>query len=306
MDLVRSFLAVAGGIALLAYAGDLLVRHAAAVAVRHHVPKTVVGAVVLGFGTSLPELFVSLIAALSGSSDIAIANVVGSNIANVGLILGIGALITALPVARKVTRVDLPVGLLAALFLVLVTQERPVIDRLLGAILLAAFAGYLVLTLRHTRAYRLEVPREDVQKGDSRAALWILVSLVGLAAGAQLLVWGGRNVADHFGVPERLIGLTLVAVGTSLPELAAMIAAARRSEVDLAVGNVVGSNIFNQLLVRGTTACVRTIPVNREIVAHDLPIMAVFGVLAFPFLSRGRRRGTAQGGVLCAAVAAVF
>ncbi|MDH3592937.1 MAG: calcium/sodium antiporter [Planctomycetota bacterium] len=305
MNIVLPVLAVVGGIGILAFAGDLLVRHAAAIAVRHHVPKAVVGAVILGFGTSLPEFFVSFAAALEGTTEIALSNVIGSNIANVGLILGVGGLLRALPVPRNVVRLDLPIGLLSTIFLLMWVQGAAPITRTAGFILLGGFLCYLWLTLRRTRTYRLNVDREVVEEPESRTIFWIVTGLVGLAGGAQVLVWGGVEIATAFNVSPRVIGLSLIAFGTSLPELAAMIAAARKGEIELAVGNIAGSNLFNLLFVLGATATFIEIPTTAVVVQRDIPIMGAFGVLAFPFLARDPwRLDRRQAGILLVAFVA--
>jgi len=293
--------AILGGIFLLVHAGDRLVHHAVVLAAAHHVPKAVVGAVIIGFGTSLPELFVSLTAAVQGQSDIAIANVVGSNIANVGIILGVGSLVVALPVQRSVIRSDLPLGVLATLLLLLWVGPAGEVSRVAGGVLLAAFGVYLWLALHQTRRHRLTVPRDESAREGTLAALgWITMGLVGLVVGAHLLVYGAVGAARLLEVPERVIGLTVVAFGTSLPELAAMVAAARRGEVELAVGNIAGSNLFNLLFILGTTALVKPIGVSPVMVERDFPAVAVFSVLAFPLLSKERRIHRGQGYLLLA------
>jgi cation:H+ antiporter len=297
----------AAGLVLLVVAGDRLVRHAAALAVAHHVPKTVIGAVVLGFGTSLPELAVSLDAALRGSPGIAIGNVVGSNIANVGLILGFGAVLVTLHVERRALRADLPFGVLAALFLLVWVGPVGEISRLAGAILLVAFALHLWNSLRHTRSFRdgrdPDLPAPDKSNTGADIA-WIVGGLVGIIVGARLLVGGAVDVARLFGVSERIIAVSMVAVGTSLPELTAIIHSARHGEADLAVGNVAGSNLFNILFVLGTTAVVKPVPVEPEMIAYDFPVVAAFSVLAFPLLVKERRIGRRQGALLLLAYAA--
>ena len=296
-------IAFAGGMVLLVFAGERLVRHAAHLAVSYRMPKTVVGALILGFGTSLPELFVSVAAALEGSPGIAIGNVVGSNIANVGLILGTGAFLVTLRMDRSVIRMDLPFGVLAALFLILYVGPGGEVARITGLILLAAFVAYLLLSMRHTRRYRAEqVPVEEiVERTLGRDVFFILFGLAGIAVGAHLLVSGAAEIARLIGVSERIIGVTMVALGTSLPELAAMVAAARKGEADLAVGNVAGSNLFNLLFVLGVTAVIRPVPVSQLMIDRDFVVLAVFAVLAFPLLARGRRIRRIQGLIMLAA-----
>jgi len=298
-DYVLPALAIFGGAALLMKAGDMLVEHAARLAMSYHVPKTVIGALILGFGTSLPELFVSMTAALEGSPGIALGNIVGSNIANVGLILGLGALLATLHVQRRVLRVDLPLAVLGALFLMLFVGDR--VTAVAGSVLLAAFASYLWLSLHFTRRYQAAQPTEpEVAKHLGRDIAWIVAGLVLIAVGAQLLVWGAERIVDLLQVTDTLIGLTVVALGTSLPELAAIIAATRRGETDLAVGNVAGSNLFNILFILGSTSLVAEVPVGDVMHSRDLPVLAVFSVLAFPLLAGARRIRRTQGLVMLA------
>jgi cation:H+ antiporter len=293
-----------GGVALLVAAGDLLVAKAAHLARTYGVPKVVVGAIVIGFGTSLPELFVSVNAALKGSPGLALGNIIGSNIANVGLILGLGAFLATLHVQRSVIRADLPLGVLAALFLLLWAGPNAEISRLTGGILLAGFAFYLRVSLTATRVHRATldtdvlrtIPETDRRPGGD--FLWILLGLGGISLGSELLVRGGVEIAGALGVDDRIIGISLVAFGTSLPELAAMWAAARKGETDLAVGNIAGSNLFNLLFVLGTTALIKPIELTEITITRDLPVLAIFSVLAFPMFARERRLGKRQGALL--------
>jgi cation:H+ antiporter len=307
MDHLLPIASVVGGVLLLMLGGDRLVAHAAHFANAHRVPKTVVGAVIIGFGTSLPELVVSLLAAWKGSPDIAISNVVGSNIANVGLILGFGALLTPLVMQRRVVRWDLPFGVLAiGLLLVLTTVgQGGEVTRFDGLVLLGAFAIYLLGSLRFTRKSR----RENDAPGDpathtGRDLAWIAGGIAAIVVGAELLVGGARTLAELLEVSGRVIGLTMVALGTSLPELAALLAAVRRREADLALGNIAGSNLFNILLILGVTAtALPPIPVDRVMMRGDLPVAAVLSLLAFPFFWRARRVGRWQGALLLACYA---
>jgi cation:H+ antiporter len=302
MDYLQPAVAVAGGVVLLLVGGEVLVKHAVHMAVSYRVPKTIVGAVILGFGTSLPELLVSVTAAVDGSPGIAIGNVVGSNIANVGLILGLGAFMVTLHVQRRVLRADLPLGVLAALFLMIWVGPHFEVTRLTGVLLLTGFAVYLWLSLRDTRRFRV-LTAEAVHATTRRPLLDIALSLLGLAlivAGARVLVWGATDMARLLQVSERVIGLSMVAVSTSLPELAACYAAARKGEADLVVGNIAGSNLFNLLFVLGTTAVVHPIPVEPVMEVRDFPILAAFSVLAFPLMATARRISRVQGLVLLA------
>ena len=299
MDFLLPSAAIAGGILLLLLGGDRLVHHAAHLAVSYRVPKTVVGAVILGFGTSLPELVVSAMAAFEGRPSIAIGNVVGSNIANVGLILGVGAVMVTFHMQRRTIRTDLPLGVLAALFLLIWVGRSDWVSRFDGVLLLFGFALYLWGSLRYARRSR-ELDEAAAEPGKNLAGdvFRIVLGLVAITAGAQLLIFGAVEIARLLEVSELIIGLTMVALGTSLPELAALIAAARKGEADLALGNIAGSNIFNILFVLGVSAVITPIPVAPVMVERDFPVMAVFSVLAFPLLSRERRIGRTQGYVL--------
>jgi cation:H+ antiporter len=306
MEYLLPSAAVLGGIVMLVAGGDWLVVHSAHFAIAHRVPKTVVGAVIIGFGTSLPELVVSLLAATHGSPHIAIGNVVGSNIANVGLILGFGALLTPLCMQRRVVRWDLPFGVLAIAFLVLAVGRSGEVTRSDGLLLLLAFAVYLWGSVRFTRASRRadDAPPEEGAKHTGRDLLWIAIGIVSIVVGARLLVWGARSLAELLGVSSLVIGLTMVALGTSLPELAALLAAVRRKEADLALGNIAGSNLFNILLILGVTAtAVPPIPVHRDMMVRDFPVAALLSVLAFPVFSRSRQVGRWQGALLLACYA---
>jgi len=297
-----SLVAVLVGLLLLVQGGDLLVERCVHLAHCFSVPKAIVGAVVIGFGTSMPELVVSLTASLEGSPGIAIGNVVGSNIANVGLILGVGAVMTTLHVQRSMMRRDLPLGVLAALALLLWVGPRLEVSRAVGAILLFVFSIYLLAHLRDTRRHQRQAKdNAEYSWHPINDSLGIVAGLVAIVFGSQLLVGGATQIATALGVSQELIGLTLVAIGTSLPELAAILAAVRHKETDLAVGNVVGSNLFNLLFVLGVTAVVRPVPVTEKMVNFDFAVLAVFSVIAFPLLSRTRRIGRLQGSLMLAA-----
>ena len=306
MEYVLSSAAIVGGIVLLLLGGDRLVVHAAHFATAHRVPKTVVGAVIIGFGTSLPELVVSLTAALKGSPEIAIGSVVGSNIANLGLILGLGALLVTFRMQRRVIRWDLPFGVLAILLLMVAVGQSGEVSQVDGLVLLGAFAVYLWGSLRFARKSRAEesAPEHGGAKRVGRDLLWIAFGIAAIAGGAELLVWGARELASLLDIDELIIGLTMVALGTSLPELAALLAAVRRKEADLALGNIAGSNLFNILFILGVTATVRSpIPVRDEMIQRDFPVVAILSVLAFPIFSRARRVGRIQGAALLACYA---
>ncbi|HEY8338585.1 MAG TPA: calcium/sodium antiporter [Egibacteraceae bacterium] len=246
-----------GGLVLLTYAADRFVLGATRLSSALHVPAVLIGAVVIGFGTSAPEMVVSALATAEGAQDIAFGNIVGSNIANMLLVLGAAAVVRPVRVRRGVLRRELPLAAAAMGLLAVVTVDRLVTT--LDGLLLAAAAvlalGFMTRAGVRDRqaAFELEAEVGELEGGRQPkagpAALLALAGLVGTLAGAQLLVSGAVGVARAIGVSEAFIGLTVVAVGTSLPELVTAVAAARRGEPDLIVGNVLGSNVFNSLPV---------------------------------------------------------
>ena len=275
---------VAAGLVLLFFGGEGLVRGSVSIASRMRISRLVVGMVIVGFGTSTPELLVSLQAALGGSPEIAIGNVVGSNIANILLIIGVAALIWPMANSNTSMRGEGLVMLAVSLALVPLLMTG-MIGRAAGVVMLVLLAAYLFVT------YRLESRRRDSafaheadEIPDTMSTPWALTAVVaGLAMlllGARLLVDGGTGIAREFGVSEAVIGLTIVAVGTSLPELATSVIAAWRRHADVALANIVGSNIFNILAILGVTALVSPVPVASRFATFDGPVMlAVAGVL---------------------------
>jgi cation:H+ antiporter len=295
------------GLALLAAGGEVLVRGAAGLAERAGISPLIVGLTVVAFSTSAPELAVTLQAVYLGQPDLAVGNVVGSNIANVLLILGVSALIAPLVVAHQLIRVDIPLMIAACGALMVVALDGN-IDRLDGAVLLAGLIAYVILTVRlaqRSRApdefdYPLDAiegvaPRHKPRLGVMLAQVVIGIGL--LVLGGNALVEGASTIARGLGVSELVIGLTVVAVGTSLPELATSVVAVMRNEREIAIGNVVGSNLFNCLCVMGLTALTgpQAVRVSPEALAFDLPFMLAVAVvmlpLAFDSFRLSRRKG---------------
>ncbi|MTV24196.1 calcium/sodium antiporter [Nitriliruptoraceae bacterium ZYF776] len=270
-----ALLALALGLVLLVRAADLFVVAAEGVALHRRWSPAVIGAVVVGFGTSLPELVTSLLAAWRGEPDLAIGNAAGSNVANLLLILGVAALVV--PVRggadQRPTRDALVAG--GAGVLLLVCSLDGTIGPLDGAVLVAALLGAVVWQVRVGRGARLEV---DVEVPRGRLGWRLAAGLVGVLVGAQLLVEGATNLAEDAGVPAIVIGSVLVAVGTSLPELATAIASARRGQTQLLLGNLFGSNAFNALMVVGGSALVAT--VRDDPLPVDTPALAVVAAAA--------------------------
>jgi cation:H+ antiporter len=281
------------GLALLLGGGEGLVRGAVALATRMRLPMAVVGAVVLGFGTSMPEMLTSLSAALAGAPGIAIGNVLGSNIANVLLILGLTAVIAPVPAgaAGIEDRVWLAIATVLGLALIGIGVS---VGRIEGAILLAALSIYIWRAL--SRDDVVEPVPEIAGLGAGRIALFLIGGLATLVAGAWLLVEGATGIARALGIGETVIGLTIVAVGTSLPELATSVIAARRGEAGLALGNVLGSNVFNILAILGLTAVIVPIPLPPGLSPIDLAVVAGSAALLLVVLFLGRiGRGAGAG-----------
>ena len=270
-----NFLSLAAGLALLTLGADFLVRGAISFANRLGMPPLLIGLTVVGFGTSMPELLVSLQAALSGSPAIAVGNVVGSNIANILLILGVSAAIS--PIAARIPNLkrDMTMMLTAALIM-LGLGYWGVVNFWTGLAIFALLAAYLAWVTRTDRRCMTTEEAELVVKlAGWKEAVYILGGLAGLIFGASLLIDAATAIAREFGISEAVIGLTIVAVGTSLPELATSVVAAFRRHAEIALGNVVGSNIFNILGIIGLTAIVVPVPVEASMATFDIPFMVV-------------------------------
>lgn len=288
------------GLILLTAGAEALVRGAGSLARRLGIPALVVGLTVVAFGTSAPEVAVSVEAAVGGRGDVALGNVVGSNIFNVLFILGLSALITPLAVKRQLVRYDVPVMVGVSLLPLLLGLDG-LISRGEGIFLLAVLALYLANLGR----LALKNPEDSGDDGGARQGAWPLsvllavAGLTGLVYGASLLVDGATTVARAAGVSELVIGLTLVAAGTSLPEMATSVIASLRGERDLAVGNVVGSNIFNLLAVLGiaSVAANAGLPVPAGVRTFDLPVMVAVGAACLPVFWTGARISRREGAV---------
>lgn len=302
-------LPLAGGVLALFAGAEALVRGSSALARRAGISPLVVGLTVVAFGTSAPELVVSVRAALAGSGDVALGNVVGSNIANVGLILGLAALTRPLLVQARVIRLDAPLTVAASIVLAALLLDGR-LGRVAGLGLVVGLAAYVALSYALALRERERAVLTEFERGVAGPSSGPFIPLAGvvaglalLAGGAELVVRGAVRLAAEAGVSEAVIGLTVVAVGTSLPELATSVVAATRGEADLAVGNVVGSNMFNLLGILGASALVRPLAAP-GIDPVDWGVMiAAAGVLAL-FAATGRRLTRAEGGVLLAGYAA--
>ena len=303
--LALDFALLAGGLALLVAAASVLVRGASALALRLGLTPLVVGLTVVAFGTSAPELVVSVQAALADAGGIAVGNVVGSNIANVGLVLGLAVLVRPLAAAPSLFRRDLPVLLVVtALAAALLADGQ--LGRVEGAVLAAGLVAYLVWSVRAARRDQAaaalaaaDLPVTEPTGPAWRDAAFVVAGLAGLVVGADLFVGGATRLAEAFGVSNAVIGLTVVAVGTSLPELATTLVAAARGEGDIAVGNVVGSNLFNLLGILGIASVVRPLAAP-GLQPADVAVMGGLAVALVAMLWTGRRLARGEGAVLAA------
>ena len=293
MSLVTLIL-LAVGLAMLVCGAELLVRGASALAASLGISRLVIGLTVVAFGTSAPEMAVSVMAAWEGQAGIALGNVVGSNICNVLLILGLSAVVAPLVVARQVVRLEVPIMIGTSLLLILFALDGTLV-RWEGGLLFAGVIGYTVWTIRRSRRELRDLAEPGVAappaSGRTRQLTEILSGLALLVLGSKWLVDAAVIIARHLGVSDLVIGLTIIAVGTSLPELATSVLASWRGERDIAVGNVVGSNIFNILSVLGLTALVAPagLPVPPVALTFDLPVMLAVAVACLPIFMAGYR-----------------
>jgi cation:H+ antiporter len=290
------------GFVFLVKGADFLVEGASSIAKKHGLSSIMIGLTIVAFGTSLPELLVSALSAISGSPDIAVGNILGSNFSNTLLILGAIAVVTPIVVKRNTINKEIPLSLLAILavgFLVndfLIDGQGPnVLTRIDGLILLLFFIVFIYYTFSLKKEKIKVLPKlkiskeEDVKEHKNyKSTLLILVGIVGLYFGGKWIVSGSVEIATYFGLSEALIGLTIISIGTSLPELAASLIAAKKGEADMAVGAVVGSNIFNMFWVLGLSAVIFPIAYN-SILNVDLIILTAITILLVPLIYVGRK-----------------
>jgi len=287
--MTTAFLAIAFGLALLVWSADRFVEGAACTARHFGMPPLLIGMVIVGFGTSAPEMVVSALAASQGNPGIALGNAYGSNITNIALILGITALISPIAVHSQVLRKELPILTVITALTAWQLWDGE-ISRIDAFVLLGVFAGLMAWTIwqgmqKKADAFGSEMEQE--LKVDAmpirRAIFWLVVGLVLLIVSSRILVWGAVEIAHGFGVSDLIIGLTIVAVGTSLPELASSVIAARKGEDDIALGNILGSNLFNTLAVVGIAGTIHPMAAGPEVFSRDILVMAVLTVSLFVF-----------------------
>jgi cation:H+ antiporter len=295
-----SYILLIAGLAILLVTGDLLVRGSVGLAERLGVPALIIGLTIVAFGTSAPELFISVQAALADAPGIALGNVVGSNIANVLLVLGLPAIIAS-------TTCSQPLVLRNTLFMIAATVifiAMCLTGTLVwwhGAILFAMLVGFLLLSARRAQIYRTAngagIDLDEVEGAQSLpiAVLLVVLGLAGLPFGAHLTIESARAIAENWGISEAAIGLTVVALGTSLPELAATLMAAIRKESAIAIGNIIGSNLFNILAVMGITALIIPVPVPDTLLHLDVWVMLACALVFLPYILARRSIGMVSG-----------
>ena len=306
--MIFSLLSIALGLILLIGGGELLLRSAVRIAHGLKLTPAVIGLTVVAAATSVPELAVSVGAAFSGKTDIAMGNVVGSNIANIALILGLSALIRPLGVTGNMIRLEYPVMWLVSFLLFVLVQDGSVshLDSLFMIVFYLLFTAYLIglvrTQLKSSENTELSAEVEELNaKGSLVAALGlVVVSIALLAAGAEFTVYGAVEIARIFGISERIIGLTIVAVGTSLPEIVASTISAYRGRGDIAIANIVGSNIFNILGILGLSGLATSIPVNQQIAHSDILWMLGISTVLFPIMHSKLQISRKEGGFLIA------
>ncbi len=295
------------GLVVLIAGGDYLVKGSSSIALRLHLSPLVVGLTIVAFGTSAPELLISIQAALRGSPDIAMGNVIGSNICNLALVLGITAIIYPVKVSSNSLKVDWPVTMGVSLLLYFFVREQ-LVDSYEGFLFIFILIVYLIVVIRKsrkdTKAAKLIIEDSEIPDGPS-IQLWkdiafIAIGCAGLYFGSEWFVGSVQDIARSFGISERVIGLTIVALGTSLPELATSIVASYKGQTDLALGNLMGSNIFNILSILGITSIIKEIEVSDQILKTDIWWMLIITLLVLPLMVSRRRVGRIDGSILIA------
>ncbi len=295
-----------GGLVILGCGGECLVRGAAQLARQLGVAPLVVGLTIVAFGTSAPEIAVSIRSAARGHDALAVANAVGSCIMNVLVVLGLAALVRPLRVSRNIQRIDAPFMVFFTAVFLLFAVDDGRIDRWQGLFFVGSIVLYTAFTYLESKRQPDIVAEEYEHDPRQKPRPWpvnllaVIIGLVGLTQGADLIVQGAVGLARSLGVSPRIIGLTIVALGTSLPEMATCIVAARRNQPDIAIGNIVGSNIFNILAVIGLSASIYPLKVPQSTINLDAPVMLATAVLMIPIMRTGRRVSRTEGLLLLA------
>lgn len=294
------------GLILLVWSADRFVEGAAVAAKKLGMSPLLIGMLIVGFGTSAPEMLVSATSALAGNSGIALGNAYGSNIANIALILGVTALISPIIIGKGIIRKELPILTLVTVISIALLWDGE-ISRIDAIILIAVFTAFILYAIGSSvRSNKANLNKSEALQAGSvheadtipemsmgKAIFWLILGLAVLIVSSQMLVSGAVDVAKHFGVSDIIIGLTIVALGTSLPELASSVSAARKGQNDIALGNVLGSNLFNTLVVVGIAGCISPLNIDDSLIFRDIPIM--LGLTLMLFLFGWSRKGKAGG-----------
>ncbi|MBT5031779.1 MAG: calcium/sodium antiporter [Proteobacteria bacterium] len=298
MSILLPPLALLVGFALLMWSAHKLVFNASQIATKLGISPFVIGVIIIGFGTSAPEMFVSAMAAIEGNGNLAVGNAIGSNITNIALVIGVSSLLMPLVVRARVLKHSLPRMLLATGLAWLLSADGW-LSFLDGVILMSCLAGYLALVARlRDPDLEGEMPVPDEHHTVFTEFVWCVLSIAILIGSSRLLVWGAVEIAHFLGVSDLMIGLTVIALGTSLPELAACIAGVRNNSPDMVLGNIVGSNVFNALAVLGITALVSRTQVNSEALSRDFPMVFILSIVLIIFAYTGRRVCRIEGAIL--------
>ena len=290
-----NFLFILLGLTLLILGGNWLLKSAVALSLRLNIPKIVIGMTVVSFATSAPELIVSINAALNNASDLALGNVIGSNIANLGLVLGVTLLFGSMDVLKSFYKTDWPMMMLASLILYYMLINDSLISQLEGVILFASLVIFLVYLLKFQKKAVVEVeelPEDNIELPLYKTMFFLAIGGAALWGGSEFLIKGATALAQQFGVTERVIGVTVVSVGTSIPELAASIIAIIKKEKAISLGNLIGSNIFNVLAVLGLTSIITPISVvDDRLLTNDILWMLAIAFIVLPlvFIPKGLR-----------------
>lgn len=277
---------IAIGLVFLILGGNWLLKAAVGLSLQLKIPKIVIGMTVVSFATSAPELIVSLKSALDGHADLALGNVIGSNIANLGLVLGITIVLSTISVQKSFYKTDWPVMMLASVILYLFVAFDGVIQNYEGVLLFFLLIVFLIYLLRFQKVAVVdEMPEDDEKLPLYKDLLFLSIGGLALWGGSELLISGAVSMAEHYGISERIIGVTIVSVGTSIPELAASVIAVLKKEKAISLGNLIGSNVFNVLAVLGITAMVHPIEVvDKGLLSSDIYWMLGFSLLILPLV----------------------
>lgn len=308
MDILIQLVLLAVGFIMLIKGADWFVDGAAGIAAKMGIPQLVIGLTIVAMGTSAPEAAVSLSAAFKGAADITIGNIVGSNIMNVLIILGISAVITPLKVAKSTIRYEIPFMILITVLLMVLGMSGTITFAngiILWIFFIAYFVYLAVLTKKQANGPEMEAEEEVKDIAIPKALLLVAIGLILIIAGSNVAVDAATELARTFGLSERFIGLTIVALGTSLPELVTSVLAARKGNADIAIGNIVGSNLFNMLFVVGTSSLIIPIPFAQAFVT-DFAVAAGAAVLLWICCFRKQRLGRLAGVAMLACYAAYF